>query len=78
MRNSARVTKLYNKVFYQEKYNTPYFIIFDHKDETGYYISKDGNKNKRLFKTQEEAKEYIYSINQNPLIIIIDFHNVKL
>lgn len=44
MRNSVRINKLYNKVFYKEKYNTPYFIIFDHEGNTGYFISKDGGR----------------------------------
>lgn len=71
------VKELPNKVFYQEKYDTPYFIIFDHEGETGYFISKDGNKNKILFKTMNEAKEFIYSIDYNPLIIILDFHKKR-
>lgn len=38
---------------------------------------KMGGENKRLFKTIDEAKEFIYSINYNPLIIIIDFHQKR-
>lgn len=77
MRNNARVRKIYSELFYKNKYDTPYFIEFDHEREKGYFVYKIRNDNKKFFKTLVEAKEYIYSTNYNPLIIVIDFHNKK-
>lgn len=77
MKYRKRLNKIYDKILYDEKDNTPYFIEFDHSGRSGYFVYKTINDIKKHFKTLNDAKTYIENINPNALILIIDFHHRK-
>lgn len=72
MKRSYKINKIYNDIFIKESVIKPPFMIYN-VDDRFYINCRDKNNQLINFETINQAKEYIYTLDDNPIILVMPF-----